>query len=133
MVRTVLAIIAGLVMWMLVATILDIGLRHALPGYQAAEPVLAFTLAMKIARLALAVIASLAAGAAARVIAPASEAAPWIVGLVLVVLFVPTHIRIWSLLPIWYHLFFLITLAPFVVLGARLAPRGQIGRAKLSA
>ena len=123
--RTVLAIFAGLVMWMLVATVLDIGLRHTLSGYQAAEPALAFTFAMKIARLSLAVVASLAAGAVARAIAPASGVAPWIVGLVLVAMFLPTHIQIWSRLPIWYHLFFLITLAPFVALGAR-RPRGQV-------
>jgi hypothetical protein len=122
--RTFLSIIAGLVMWMLVATVLDIGLRHALPGYQAAEPALAFTLAMEIARLSLAVIASLVAGAVVRVIAPASTVAPWIVGAVLLALFLPEHVRIWSRLPIWYHLFFLITLAPFVALGARLAPGG---------
>ena len=123
--RTVLAVVGGIVAWMVVATVLDIGLRLALPGYHDAEATLAFTLGMKIARLSLAVAASLAAGAAARWIAPTSKAAPWIVALILLALFVPEHIRIGSRLPLWYHLFFLLTLAPFVALGARLARRSS--------
>ena len=116
--RTILAIVGGLVAWMLVATLLNIGVRLALPGYSEAEPLLAFTLVMKIARLSLAILASLAAGAAARSIAPASRAAPWIVGFIMLALFLPVHISIWPRLPVWYHLFFLVTLAPAVALGA---------------
>jgi hypothetical protein len=33
-------------------------------------------------------------------------------------LFTPVHIQIWSRLPVWYHLFFLGTLAPLAALGA---------------
>jgi len=121
--RTILAIIGGLAAWALVATLLDIGLRHALPGYAQAEPTLTFTFAMKIARLSIAVVASLASGAVVRAISPASGFAPWLTGLVMVALFLPEHIRIWSRLPVWYHLFFLITLAPLVALGAQLRLR----------
>jgi len=120
--RTILGVIGGLVAWVAIATVLDIGLRYALPGYREAEPLLVFTLTMKIARLTLALIASLGAGAAARAIAPASRWAPWLVGLILLALFLPEHIWIGARLPLWYHLFFLITLAPTVALGARLRP-----------
>src|SRR5262245_25232008 len=120
MVRTILAVVGGLVVWTLVATLLDIGLRLALPGYREAEPALAFTLTMMIARLTLAVIASLAAGAATQAIAPAGKWAPWMVGLIGLALFLPEHIRIGARLPLWYHAFFLVTLVPLVVLGARI-------------
>jgi hypothetical protein len=123
MVRAFLGVIGGLVAWAVVATVLNFGLRLILPGYTQAEPLLAFTLAMKIGRLALAVIAGLAAGAVVRSLAPASSLAPWIVGLVMLLLFLPVHIQIWPRLPVWYHLFFLITLAPSVVLGAWLRAR----------
>ena len=57
-----------------------------------------------------------------------SRDTPWTVlfvaGLVLVAAFLPEHIAIWPRLPVWYHLFFLITLAPFVALGAALRPPG---------
>jgi hypothetical protein len=124
MVRTFLAVAGGLAAWMVVATVLNIGLRVSIPGYIQAEPLLAFTLTMKIARLSLAVIAGLSAGAVVRSIAPSSKGAPWIVGLVMLLLFLPVHIQIWPRLPIWYHLFFLITLAPLVPLGAYLRGAG---------
>jgi hypothetical protein len=120
MARTVASILAGLVTWAVVATILNFGLRAALPGYHAAEATLQFTLAMKIGRLTLAALSSLAAGAAVRTIAPSSRWAPWLVGLVLLAMFVPVHVKLWDKLPIWYHLTFLITLAPLVALGASL-------------
>ena len=122
--RTLLAVICGLVAWAVVVTLINLGLRLALPGYTAAEPLLAFTLGMMIARLAMAAITSVAAGAVTRSIAPASRWAPWIVGGVMTAAFLPVHIQIWSRLPVWYHLFFLGTLPLFVVLGARLRGPG---------
>lgn len=125
MARTVLAVIGGLLAWVLIVTLLNFSLRVGLPGYRAAEPAMAFTLAMKLGRLAIAVLTGLAAGAIVRWIAPASKAAPWIVGLVLLVLFAPEHARLWTRFPVWYHLFFLLTLAPLVVLGAARPRRDQ--------
>jgi hypothetical protein len=120
--RTIASIVAGLVTWAVIATILNFGLRLGLTGYHAAEPTMQFTLAMKIGRLTIAVLASLAAGAVVRVVAPASRWAPWIVGLILLAQFVPIHVHLWNKFPVWYHLSFLITLAPLVALGASLLP-----------
>jgi len=120
MLRNVAGIVAGLVAWVLIVTVLNFGLRLWLPGYVEAEPGMDFTLAMKIARLAIAILTSVAAGALVRVIVPTSRWASWIVGLVLLVLFVPEHVHLWNRFPIWYHLTFLVTLVPLVVLGARL-------------
>ena len=118
--RNVLAVLGGLIAWAVIATVLNFGLRAAIPGYTTAEPLLAFTLTMKIARLALAIVSSFAAGFLTRTIAPASGWAPWIVGSILLLLFLPVHIQIGPRLPLWYHLFFLLTLAPAVALGARM-------------
>jgi hypothetical protein len=120
MLRNVAGIVAGLVAWVLIVTVLNFGLRLWLPGYVEAEPGMGFTLSMKIARLTIAVLTSVAAGALVHVIAPRSRWAPWIVGLVLLALFVPEHFYLWNRFPIWYHLTFLVTLAPLVVLGSRL-------------
>lgn len=125
MVRTFLGVIGGLVAWAMIATLIDIGIRYAIPGYREAEPLLAFTLPMKIARLALSVIASIGAGFVTRWVAPASRIAPWIVGLVMLALFLPSHIQIGARLPLWYHLFFLLTLVPLVALGAQLRIPGR--------
>lgn len=116
--RNVLSVVAGLVAWVVVISLINRGLRLWLPDYAAAEPVNAFTLTMQIARLTMAAVTSLAAGAVVRAIAPGSRYAPWITGGILLVLFVPMHIFVWDKFPVWYHLTFLVTLAPLVALGA---------------
>jgi hypothetical protein len=123
--RTVFAVCAALVTWVLVASLLDRGLRYGMSGYAAAEPVLAFTLGMQLARLAIAALSSLAAGALTAWIAPQDPKAPWIAGLILLAGFLPMHVKLWQSFPLWYHLSFLVTLLPWVVLGARLR-RGRM-------
>lgn len=123
---TIASIVAGLAAWVLFVTMLNWGLRAWLPGYSHAEPVMAFSLAMEIARLSIAALTSLAAGALVRTIPPASRAAPWIVGAVLLILFVPQHVHLWNRFPVWYHLTFLLTLAPLVALGAALVPPRKV-------
>lgn len=121
--RTIAAIVAGLAAWVLLVTALNWCLRLWLPGYSQAEPVMAFSLTMQVARLSIAALTSLAAGALVHAIAPASRLAPWVVGLVLLILFIPVHMQLWQKFPVWYHLTFLVTLAPLVALGAELRPR----------
>jgi hypothetical protein len=116
--RTIASIIAGLVAWGVIVTVLNFGLRAMLPGYHAAEATLQFTLAMKVGRLTEAAISSLAAGAFVSLIAPSNRWAPWLVGLVIFAMFLPVHISIWNKFSAWYHLAFLVPLAPLVALGA---------------
>jgi hypothetical protein len=123
--RTIGGIIAGFVVWWLVVTVLNFGLRLWLPGYVQVEHAMLFTLPMKIARLLMAATASLVTGVVVRAIAPASRWAPWIAGGVILAPFLPIHlIYLWSKFPVWYHMAFLLPLVPLVVLGSRLLPRG---------
>jgi peptidoglycan/LPS O-acetylase OafA/YrhL len=108
----------GLATWVLVASLLNRGLRLALQGYAAAEPEMKFTYAMMAARLVLGALASLAAGAAARAVAPSKRRLAWVLGAVLLAAFIPIHVRLWANFPVWYHLVFLGTLVPLVALGA---------------
>src|SRR5215470_6014835 len=117
--RSIFAVIAGLIAWLLVASLLNRALRLLLAGYVAAEPKMTFTLPMMAWRLTLAVIASLVAGAVAGAIAPSGRRMPWVLGATLLASFLPEHVMIWHLFPVWYHLTFLITLVPLIVLGAR--------------
>ena len=130
--RAFIAFIVGLFTWIVVVSLIDRMLRVSLAGYAAAEPVLTFTLGMMAARLSMAAVTSLIAGAAVGLIAPADKRARWILGAVLLIVFIPVHIRIWHSLPVWYHLTFLVPLAPLIALGAWLtnlkstsAPSGQ--------
>lgn len=117
--RSVLAFCAGLLAWVLVVSLIDRLLRVVLPGYEAAEPRLLFTLPMMIARLSMAAVTSLIAGAVIGWVAPASTRIPWILGGLLLLGFLPSHVRLWEHFPVWYHLAFLLPLAPLIVLGAR--------------
>jgi hypothetical protein len=122
--RSILACLAGLLAWLVVVTVINRGLRLGLPNYTAAEHTLQFTLAMKWARLLMAVVTSLVAGAVTSWISPSSRWAPLLVGSVVLAMFVPVHIAIWSKFPVWYHLTFLLTIIPAVLLGALLPRRG---------
>jgi hypothetical protein len=125
--RTIASIIAGLVAWAVIVTLLNFGLRAAIPDYHAAESTLRFTTAMKIGRLTEAALTSLAAGAIVAWIAPSTKWAPWLVGCIVLALLLPVHVQIWNKLPVWYHLSFLVPLVPLVALGGWLSRPGRAG------
>ena len=120
MLRSIVGVIVAVVTWFVVATLVNWIFRAALPGYSVAEVSMNFTLTMMILRLVLGLVSSLCAGFVCAVIAGRSKAAPRIVAAIMVVLFLPVHYMLWTKFPIWYHLFFLITLAPAVLIGAAL-------------
>ena len=97
---------------------------HALMGYTAAEHTLQFTLGMKWARLLMAIVTSVGAGAMTGWISRSGRWAPLIVGSVVLAMFLPVHIAVWSKFPVWYHLTFLLPIVPAVLVGA-LLPRGR--------
>lgn len=49
-----------------------------------------------------------------------NRVAPKVAAAIMVVLFLPVHYMLWRKFPTWYHLFFLITLAPTMLIGAAL-------------
>lgn len=53
---------------------------------------------------------------------PTESLVPLIVGSVVLAMFLPTHIAIWSRFPVWYHLTFLLTIIPAVLVGTPLPP-----------
>ena len=123
--RVALAIAAGFVVWFAVATVGNLAIRWLLPGYAEVEKAMNFSLAMLTARLVVGAVASLAAGAACVVIGRSARAAIYLFALLLLALFVPVHVGLWAKFPLWYHIVFLGSLVPLVVLGARLpSPRG---------
>ncbi|MBS0275562.1 MAG: hypothetical protein JSR55_14540 [Proteobacteria bacterium] len=120
MLRGILGVIAALVTWTIVITILNLGLRHGLPGYAAVEKAMTFTLGMMWARLAISFVATLSAGAVTAWIARDRFTWPLITGIVLLAIFIPVHMNIWEHFPLWYHLTFLPSLPILSVVGGRL-------------
>ena len=123
--RFILACLAGLLTWAVVVTLINRVLRLSLPNYTTAEQTLQFTLGMKWARLLMAIVTSVLAGAVTGWISRSSRWAPLIVGSVVLAIFAPVHIAIWSKFPVWYHLTFLLTIIPAVLVGALLPPPGN--------
>jgi hypothetical protein len=119
MIRSILAVIVAVVTWFIVATIVNWILRAGLPGYAAVEVSTNFTLTMMICRLLLGLVSSLCAGYVCAIIAR-NRFAPKVAAAVMVVLFLPVHYMLWAKFPVWYHLFFLISLAPMLLVGAAL-------------
>lgn len=80
---------------------------------------------MQWARLTIGIVCSLLAGALAVKLAPRSYRAAWALGMAMLALFVPGHLHLGAKFPLWYHLFFLGTLLPWILLGAyAVHPRG---------
>jgi hypothetical protein len=121
MVRTVLSVIAGIVAWGIVATAINYGMRHAWPDYAAVEKAMTFTLPMMLARLTESTVALVLAAIVTARIAPQSRYAPWALGIVMLLCFLPIHYSIWSKFPIWYHAYFLASLVAISVIVGRLA------------
>ena len=122
-IKTIGAVIAGLVTWIFVATVINLPLRAGWPHYHDAETALNFTLGMKLARLVLGALSSLCGGFVAGWITRGRTVAATALGIVLLTVFVPNHYLLWAKFPVWYHLAFLVPLAPLVALGASLPTR----------
>jgi hypothetical protein len=121
MLKTIGAVVAGAVLWIVLVTIADRVMRAAWPEYQAVWSAMAFTLPMMLARLAESTVALVIAAWATAKIAPNSRVAPWALALVMLAPFAPYHLLvIWAKFPIWYHVYFLSSLLVLPPLTARL-------------
>lgn len=118
--RAVLAITVGFVVWFVVATVGNFAIRLLFPGYAEVEKAMNFSLAMLLVRLVLGAGASIAAGVACAAVTPSTRLPRYVFALLLFALFVPVHVSLWDKFPIWYHIIFLGSLAPLVVLGTKL-------------
>ena len=123
--RAVLAIAAGFIVWFAAATVGNLLVRSLVPGYAEVEKAMNFSLAMLLARLVLGAGASIVAGAGCAAVTPKTRWPVYVFALLLLALFVPVHVSLWDKFPIWYHIVFLGSLFPLVMLGANLlGPRG---------
>jgi hypothetical protein len=119
MLRLIGGTAAGIVVWMVIVTALNLGLRHGWHDYAAVEKAMAFTIPMMVARLSMSAISSLASGFVAALI-DKGRYAPLVAGAILLLLFIPVHYSIWSKFPIWYHLTFLVSLPLLSMAGSKL-------------
>jgi peptidoglycan/LPS O-acetylase OafA/YrhL len=127
MIRSVLAVVVGVVAWIATATVLNLGQRYALPGYAAAEPSMVFTFAMMIGRLVVGLASSVVAGFACSWVARGASPAVRVFAALMLCLLSALHAKLWHAFPVWYHLFFLLTLVPAILAGVALQRRLAAG------
>lgn len=125
MTKMIAGIVAGLIAWIIVATIGNLMFRVAWPGYAEAEISMMFTLAMMVARLLLGALSSLCAGFVVAWITKRNGTGAKVLGIVVTAMFFPVHYVLWDKFPIWYHVIFLASLFPLTLLGAKLAQRAN--------
>jgi hypothetical protein len=118
--RKVVAILAGLIVWVVIAAVAGLIIRATWSEYVAVSESLAFTLPMKIVRLSIGAIATVGAGWVVAYIARRSTFATLTTGVILLAFFIPDHIALWNKFPLWYHLTFLLALVPLSYLGGKL-------------
>ena len=123
MARTITGVIAGVVVWILIATIGNLAMRVAWPSYAEVEAAMGFTTAMLVSRLLLGGVSSLGAGWLAARISNHNRGAIYALAGILIVIFIPVHYGLWEKFPLWYHGVFFVSLAVMPVLGARLDDR----------
>jgi len=117
--KALLAVVAGLVVWIAVVTVTGLIMRSSWPAYARVADAMTFTLPMMLARLSIGALATLAAGWVTAAIAPRPMLVRLMPGLILLAVFIPQHIALWNNFPVWYHLTFLLSLVPLTYLGGR--------------
>jgi hypothetical protein len=118
MMRRIASVLAGLVVWFGVVTVVNLVFRVSWPDYAEAEKPMTFTLGMLGARLAMGALASLCAGFTAARIAGESGMTVKVLTAMLLIVFIPVHYGLWDKFPFWYHAAFLVSLIAFTLLGA---------------
>jgi hypothetical protein len=130
--KKILAVVAGLLVWVAIVTVAGTIMRVSWPAYANVAEAMTFSLPMLLARLSIGALATLGAGLVATVIAPRSKLVTLMPGLLLLVTFIPQHISLWDKFPVWYHLTFLLSLVPLTYIGGTISSRRQDNRASHS-
>jgi len=135
MVRIILGIIVGFVAWSILWVGGDEVIAKAWPDWYGAHK-LAFEKAafngtsfaadpgILFIHLVRSVITSLISGYLGAVVANESRRTTLILGIVLLLVGILVQMQVWNLLPVWYHLVFLILLIPATMAGGSLKRSG---------
>jgi hypothetical protein len=121
MLRILAGAVAGVVVWFVVVSILNFGLRVGWHDYAAVEKAMTFTLPMMAARLIESGISSIVGGMAAAAIGRDRLRSALGAGIILLLPFAYFHYFVlWTKFPLWYHLTFLSSLVVLSVVGGHL-------------
>jgi hypothetical protein len=122
MARQVASVAAGLLFFAASAYAINLLALAAWPAYAAVYPERAFTTPMLLARLGVSTLALLGSGIVVAALARPKRLAVVIAAMVMLLLGGINHLTepTWSHYPLWYHLVFIGSIAPCILIGGRL-------------
>jgi len=130
--RAIAAVVVGFVAWTVLWLGGGAGLNVAFPDAAApGEPI--DDAGYLVSALVLSVVCSLVAGLLASLITRGRGRATLVLGIVLLLVGIGVQAGFWKLMPVWYHVPFLVLIVPVVLAGGRLAARGKGGHVALGA
>lgn len=120
MVKIILGVIAGFVVWSILWVAADAVLRTISTTYDESAKTMNFTSTLLIVPLVLTAIVSIISGFIAAFIAKENQKSPLILGVILLIVGIFVQMGYWEQIPLWYHLTFWILLVPMTILGGKL-------------
>ena len=120
MLKIILGVIAGFIVWSVLWVAGDAVLRTVWTSYDESVKTMNLSFSMLIMPLILSVIVSIISGYIAALIARENTKSPLILGIILLIVGVLVQMSVWEQIPLWYHLTFLILLVPMTILGGKL-------------
>ncbi|MDQ3181903.1 MAG: hypothetical protein M3Q33_15470 [Acidobacteriota bacterium] len=120
MLKIALGVIVGFLIWSLLWVGFDALLRLIWTSYDESVKAMNFSSSMLIVPLVLSAVVSIVSGFVAASIAKENSKAPFILGILLLIVGIFVQIGVWDRIPLWYHLTFWILLTPMIVLGGKL-------------
>jgi hypothetical protein len=131
MVRIILGVIAGFIVWSLIWVGTDAVLTALSPNWYAkniidlqkaaasGQPFKSETL-MTIMALSLSLVCSFFSGFTAALIARENTKSTLVLGILLLIVGILVEVSFWNYFPLWYHFLFLFLLVPVTILGGKL-------------
>lgn len=121
MIRIILGVITGFIVWILVFAGIEPVVKIIAPNWVVQEgTIYTDSIPLLLAYLTRSIIASILAGVTSALVAAENSKTPLILGIVNLAIATPIHISGWQTLPVWYHLSLLTLLIPMAVLGGKL-------------
>ena len=127
MLRSTLAVIAGFVLWTVLWLAANAVMTAAMPD-SFNEDGISDDNAIMIVSILLSVVFSVLGGYTTAMVAKVNEMKPVVILAVLeLVVGIIVEISYWDVIPVWYHVTFLVLLVPSIVFGGRMALKRKQG------
>ena len=124
--KIILGVIVGFVVWSILWVGCDSVIRAIAPSIAPGKDLSDIPTVYLVVKLILSVIFSIISGYIAALIAQENTKSTLILGVLLLLVGIMVEVSIWNLLPVWFHLAFLILLIPMTIFGGKLRNNTEI-------